>query len=124
MAKLPTLNRLSEQEEDALISALWAEVQRLQTRVTEDETSARVHGQQQWEWVFQNSEVCIHVIRPSRGQGVIQEVLGRIGRRSGCPISIVRNRTTPLRTGRSVWPTKSGIVSLPLTREIPCSPRG
>ena len=41
-----------------------------------DETSARVSGQQQWEWVFQNTEVCIHVIRPSRGQGVIQEVLG------------------------------------------------
>ena len=41
-----------------------------------DETSARVNGQQQWEWVFQNVEVCIHVIRPSRGQGVIQEVLG------------------------------------------------
>ena len=41
-----------------------------------DETSARVNGQQPWEWVFQNAEVCIHVIRPSRGQGVIQEVLG------------------------------------------------
>jgi transposase len=41
-----------------------------------DETSARVNGQQQWEWVFQNAQVCIHVIRPSRGQGVIQEVLG------------------------------------------------
>jgi len=41
-----------------------------------DETSARVSGQQQWEWVFQNTEVCLHVIRPSRGQGVIQEVLG------------------------------------------------
>jgi transposase len=41
-----------------------------------DETSARVNGQQQWEWVFQNAELCIHVIRPSRGQGVIQEVLG------------------------------------------------
>jgi len=41
-----------------------------------DETSARVNGRQQWEWVFQNAAVCIHVIRPSRGQGVIQEVLG------------------------------------------------
>jgi transposase len=41
-----------------------------------DETSARVNGQQPWEWVFQNTEVCIHVIRPSRGQGVIPEVLG------------------------------------------------
>ena len=44
--------------------------------VCSDETSARVNGQQQWEWVFQHSEVCIHVIRPSRGQGVIQEGLG------------------------------------------------
>lgn len=40
------------------------------------ETSARVHGRQQWEWVFQHAEVCIHVIRPSRGQGVMPEVLG------------------------------------------------
>lgn len=44
--------------------------------ICRDETSARVNGRQQWEWVFQNAEVCIHVIRPSRGQGVIQEVLG------------------------------------------------
>jgi transposase len=44
--------------------------------ICSDETSARVNGQQQWEWVFQNAEVCIHVIRPSRGQGVSQEVLG------------------------------------------------
>jgi transposase len=44
--------------------------------VCSDETGARVQGQTQWEWVFQNPEVCIHVIRPSRGQGVIKEVLG------------------------------------------------
>jgi transposase len=44
--------------------------------ICSDETSARVNGQQQWEWVLPNAEVCIHVIRPSRGQGVIQEVLG------------------------------------------------
>jgi transposase len=44
--------------------------------ICSDETSARVNGQQQWEWVFQNREVCLHVIRPSRGHGVIQEVLG------------------------------------------------
>jgi transposase len=44
--------------------------------ICSDETSARVNGQQQWEWVFQNREVCLHVIRPSRGHGVIQEVMG------------------------------------------------
>ncbi len=41
-----------------------------------DETGARVKGQNQWEWVFQNDQVCIHVIRPSRGHGVMEEVLG------------------------------------------------
>jgi transposase len=44
--------------------------------VCSDETGARVKGQTQWEWVFQNDAVCLHVIRPSRGHGVIQEVLG------------------------------------------------
>jgi transposase len=44
--------------------------------VCSDETGARVHGRTQWEWVFQNAEVCVHVIRPSRGHGVIHEVLG------------------------------------------------
>ncbi len=38
--------------------------------ICSDETSARVNGRNQWEWVFQNDEVCIHVIRPSRGHGV------------------------------------------------------
>ena len=43
--------------------------------ICSDETGARVNGQNQWEWVFQNEEVCLHVIRPSRGAGVINEVL-------------------------------------------------
>jgi transposase len=44
--------------------------------ICSDETSARVNGQNQWEWVFQNQDICLHVIRPSRGAGVINEVLG------------------------------------------------
>jgi len=40
-----------------------------------DETSARVNGQNQWEWVFQNDQVCVHVIRPSRGKAVIDSVM-------------------------------------------------
>ncbi|WP_194074389.1 IS66 family transposase, partial [Tychonema sp. LEGE 07196] len=42
--------------------------------ICSDETSARVNGQNQWEWVFQNQDICLHVIRPSRGAGVISEV--------------------------------------------------
>ena len=44
--------------------------------ICSDETGARVKGQNQWEWVFQNDQVCLHVIRPSRGHQVIEEVLG------------------------------------------------
>jgi transposase len=40
-----------------------------------DETSARVNGVNQWEWTFQNDEICLHVIRPSRGGDVMTEVL-------------------------------------------------
>jgi transposase len=44
--------------------------------ICSDETGARVNGHTQWEWVFQNTEVCVHVIRSSRGHGVIREMLG------------------------------------------------
>lgn len=43
--------------------------------ICSDETSARVHGRNQWEWVFQNDAVVVHVIRPSRGRVVVSEVL-------------------------------------------------
>jgi transposase len=43
--------------------------------VGSDETSARVNGKNQWEWVFQNQDVCFHIIRPSRGSDVIREVM-------------------------------------------------
>lgn len=41
-----------------------------------DETSARVNGKNQWEWVFQNDDVVLHVIRPSRGAQVVRDVMG------------------------------------------------
>ncbi|HEX9867051.1 MAG TPA: hypothetical protein VGC99_00400, partial [Candidatus Tectomicrobia bacterium] len=41
-----------------------------------DETSARVHGRNQWAWVCQHDAVGIQVLRPSRGRGVLQEGLG------------------------------------------------
>ena len=33
-----------------------------------DETSARVKGQTEWEWVFQNEDVCFHVICATGGR--------------------------------------------------------
>lgn len=42
--------------------------------VCSDETSARVEGKTQWEWVFQNEQGCLQGIRASRGSQVIGEV--------------------------------------------------
>src|SRR5262245_38597920 len=44
--------------------------------ICSDETGARVNGCTQWAWVLQHTAVCVQVIRPSRGQGVLHEVLG------------------------------------------------
>lgn len=40
-----------------------------------DETSARVNGKNEWEWVFQNPDVCFHTICATRGGSVIYAVL-------------------------------------------------
>ena len=62
---------------DQLQSEVSGILQRLRSSrlVCSDETSARVNGKNQWEWVFQNDQVCFHVIRPSRGSDVIREVM-------------------------------------------------
>jgi len=41
-----------------------------------DAISARVHGRTPWAWVGQHAAVCVPVMRPRRGPGVIEAVLG------------------------------------------------
>lgn len=60
-----------ETEVDGILAVL-----RRARLVCSDETSARVNGKNQWEWVFQNESVCFHIIRPSRGGEVIEAVMG------------------------------------------------
>lgn len=59
-----------QSEVDGILAAL-----RSAKLVGSDETSARVNGKNQWEWVFQNEQVCFHIIRASRGADVIQAVM-------------------------------------------------
>ena len=40
-----------------------------------DETSVRIDGVNWWNWVFQNDDIVLHVIRRSRGIGVVEDVL-------------------------------------------------
>jgi len=59
---------------DADVARILARLRRARV-VCSDETSVRIDGRTCWNWVFQNSEVVIHVIRRSRGAGVVAEVL-------------------------------------------------
>lgn len=59
---------------DAEVSAILARLRRARV-VGCDETGVRVDARNCWNWVFQNSEVVIHVIRRSRGAGVVEEVM-------------------------------------------------
>lgn len=60
-----------------LVAPVAQIVERLRSArlVGSDETGARVKGTTQWEWVFQNDQVCLHVIRPTRGKTVIETVM-------------------------------------------------
>jgi len=42
-----------------------------------DETSARVDGRNQWQWVFRTPQASYYVVVPSRGAKVIRDVLGQ-----------------------------------------------
>lgn len=44
--------------------------------VASDETSARVEGKNQWQWVFRTPQASYYRIAPSRGSQVIQQVFG------------------------------------------------
>jgi len=59
---------------DAETAAILARLRRARV-VGSDETGVRVDGRSCWNWVFQNAEVVVHVIRRSRGAGVVREVM-------------------------------------------------
>ncbi len=60
---------------DAEVSAILARLRRARV-IYSDETGVRIDGRGHWNWVFQNENVVIHIVRPSRGAGVVAEVLG------------------------------------------------
>jgi len=59
---------------DADVASILARL-RCARAVCSDETGVRIDGRTCWNWIFQNSEVVFHVIRRSRGAGVVAEVL-------------------------------------------------
>ena len=59
---------------DNEVAAILARLRRSRI-VCSDETSVRIDGHTQWDWVFQNDQVVIHVVRNSRAASVVAEVM-------------------------------------------------
>ena len=107
---------------DAEVGAILARPRRARV-VCSDETSVRVDGRTCWNWVFQNADVVILVVRHSRGAGVVREVMD--GHR---PAIWVSDLSTALstgmpRTGRFAWRTSCATASSPSRRATASSRR-
>ena len=59
---------------DSEVAGILARLRRSRI-VCSDETSVRIAGRTHWDWVFQNDQVVIHVIRDSRAASVVAEVM-------------------------------------------------
>lgn len=59
---------------DGEVTTILARLRRSRV-VCSDETSIRIDGRTCWNWVFQNDQVVIHVIRKSRAAAVVAEVM-------------------------------------------------
>lgn len=59
---------------DNEVTAILARLRRSRV-VCSDETSVRIDGRTHWNWVFQNDQVVIHVVRDSRATAVVTEVM-------------------------------------------------
>jgi transposase len=59
---------------DNEVAAILARLRRARI-VCSDETTLRIGGQTHWNWVFQNDQVVIHVVRNTRAASVVSEVM-------------------------------------------------
>jgi transposase len=59
---------------DSEVAAILVRLRRARI-VCSDETSVRIDGQTHWNWVFQNDQVVIHVVRNSRAASVVTEMM-------------------------------------------------
>jgi transposase len=71
---LDAMFRRAKPRFDDKVAAILARLRKSRV-IYSDETGIRIDGKSCWNWVFQNKDVVIHVIRHSRGTGVVTEVL-------------------------------------------------
>jgi transposase len=71
---LDAMLRRAKPSFDNAVAAILARLRRSRI-VCSDETSVRIDGRTHWDWVFQNDQVVIHVVRDSRAACVVNEVM-------------------------------------------------
>jgi transposase len=59
---------------DHEVAAILARLRRSRI-ICSDETSVRIDGRTHWNWVFQNDQVVIHIIRNSRAASVVTDMM-------------------------------------------------
>src|ERR1700726_3047787 len=59
---------------DSEVTAILARLRRSRI-VCCDETTVRINGRNHWNWVFQNDQVVIHVVRNTRAASVVTETM-------------------------------------------------
>jgi transposase len=59
---------------DDQVAAILARLRRSRI-VCSDETTVRIDGRTHWNWVFQNDQVVIHIVRDSRAANVVTETM-------------------------------------------------
>jgi len=112
---------ISEGALDAEVASILARLRRARV-VCSDETSVRIDGRTCWNWVFHNSEVVIHVVRNSRGAGVVREVLDGHRPALWCLTFTARSWAMP-RRGRFAWRTSCATAPTPSKPATPDLPR-
>jgi len=60
---------------DDHVAAILARLRRSRI-VCSDETTVRIDGRTHWNWVLQNDQVVIHIVRDSRAASVVTETMG------------------------------------------------
>ncbi len=71
---LDAMLRRAKPSFDNAVAAILARLRRSRI-VCSDETSVRIDGRTHWNWVFQNDQVVIHVVRDSRAASVVTEMM-------------------------------------------------
>lgn len=74
---IPGFNNQTRKKSLPIYDGLKEEIRKA-PYVHADETGCPVDGQNWWDWVFATTNICLHVIKHSRGQKVVEEILGKV----------------------------------------------